>query len=96
MRTSKNKTKRNKAKNESSFFLNRTVSNGRKRKTNTRKRKEKIFKGGNNPFSDIFGMWGTMTYNLSNAFSVFTITPPSGYLNQSASVSNPSPSKQFV
>lgn len=80
---------------------NRTANKYRKRgtrrnKSKTRKTKEKIFKGGNNPFSNIFGMWGTMTYNLSNAFSVFTITPPTGYLNQSQSVSNPSPSKQFV
>ena len=71
------------------------------RKTNrgkrkTRKVKTRKMKGGNNPFSDIFGMWGTMTYNLSNAFSGFTITPPTGYMNQSSAVSNPSPSKQFV
>jgi hypothetical protein len=95
MRTSKNKTKAN--MNAKNTTANKSASNGRKKtRTQKRKRKEKIFKGGNSPFSDIFGMWGTMTYNLSNAFSVFTITPPSGYLNQSSSVSNPSPSKQFV
>jgi hypothetical protein len=41
-------------------------------------------------------MWGTMTYNLSNALSVFTITPQNPHMSQSASVSNPSPGKQFV
>jgi hypothetical protein len=100
MRTSKNKTN----KKHEITNLNASASKGRKTRTQRkihtrtqkRKRKEKIFKGGNNPFSDIMGMWGTMTYNLSNAFSVFTITPPSGYLNQSSAVSNPSPSKQFV
>lgn len=91
MRTPKNKT------NKASININTNKKKDRTRnKSKTRKRKEKIFKGGNSPFSDIFGMWGTMTYNLSNAFSVFTITPSSGYLNQSHSVSNPSPSKQFV
>ena len=65
----------------------------RKRKGNkTRKLK---MKGGNNPFSDIFGMWGTMTYNLSNAFSVFTITPPTDYMNQPSKM-DPSPGKQFL
>jgi hypothetical protein len=90
MRTSKNKTI------NAPMNMNKKGKNRTRNKSKTRKRKEKIFKGGNNPFSDIFGMWGTMTYNLSNALSVFTITPPSGYLNQSHSVSNPSPSKQFV
>jgi hypothetical protein len=66
----------------------------KKGKNKTRHRKIKM-KGGNNPFSDIFGMWGTMTYNLSNAFSVFTITPPTAYMNQPSKV-DPSPGKQFV
>ena len=97
MRTSKNKTKSNMNAIAKNTTANMHLSKGRKKsRTQKRKRKEKIFKGGNNPFSDIMGMWGTMTYNLSNAFSVFTITPPSGYLNQSSAVSNPSPSKQFV
>jgi len=70
---------------------NRTKGQGqRKRKNKTRK-----MKGGNNPFSDVFGMWGTMTYNLSNAFSVFTITPPTGHMNQPSKM-DPSPSKQFL
>ena len=69
----------------------KTSKKGRERKT-----KIKIFKGGNNPFSNVFGMWGTMTYNLSNALSVFTITPQNPHMSQSASVSNPSPGKQFV
>jgi hypothetical protein len=80
----------------------RHTTNKRKNKTSKinkiskKGRKTKIFKGGNNPFSDVFGMWGTMTYNLSNALSVFTITPTTPYMSQSASVSNPSPAKQFV
>jgi hypothetical protein len=97
MRTSKNKTKANMNASAKNTTANMHLSKGRKKsRTQKRKRKEKIFKGGNNPFSDIFGMWGTMTYNLSNAFSGFTITPPTGYMNQSSAVSNPSPSKQFV
>jgi hypothetical protein len=84
----KNKTKTN----------TRHTINKRKNKTSKkgRGRKTKIFKGGNNPFSNVFGMWGTMTYNLSNALSVFTIEPPTPYMSQSTSVSNPSPGKQFV
>jgi len=62
---------------------------GKKNKT------RKKMKGGNNPFSDIFGMWGTMTYNLSNAFSVFTISPPTAYMNQPSKM-DPSPGKQFL
>jgi hypothetical protein len=58
-------------------------------------RKMKKIKGGNNPFSDIFGMWGTMTYNLSNAMSVFSVDAPTGYMNQPNRV-DPSPSKQFL
>ena len=65
-----------------------------KEKNKTRNRKIKM-KGGNNPFSDIFGMWGTMTYNLSNAFSVFTIDPPTAYMNQPSKM-DPSPGKQFL
>ena len=99
MRTPKNKTNKapsnmNTKGKDKNKDADKTRNKLKTRKT--RKRKEKIFKGGNSPFSDIFGMWGTMTYNLSNAFSVFTITPPAGYLNQSHSVSNPSPSKQFL
>lgn len=86
--TSLNVNKFNKRKNKTS----KTNKTGKKSKKN----QTKIFKGGNNPFSDVFGMWGTMTYNLSNALSVFTITPPTPYMSQSASVSNPSPGKQFV
>ncbi len=63
----------------------------RKGKNKTRKK----MKGGNNPFSDIFGMWGTMTYNLSNAFSTFTVGPPTGYMNQPSKM-DPSPGKQFL
>ena len=85
--------RKNKTKSKASLSVNKSK---RKNKTSKRERKTKIFKGGNNPFSDVFGMWGTMTYNLSNALSVFTITPPTPYMSQSASVSNPSPGKQFV
>jgi hypothetical protein len=55
----------------------------------------KKIKGGNNPFSDIFGMWGTMTYNLSNALSVFSVDAPTAYMNQPNRV-DPSPGKQFL
>jgi hypothetical protein len=67
---------------------------GRRVKNRTRKIKRKI-KGGNNPFSDIFGMWGTMTYNLSNAMSVFSVDAPTAYMNQPNRV-DPSPGKQFL
>jgi hypothetical protein len=66
-----------------------------KEKNKSRKTRKIKMKGGNNPFSDIFGMWGTMTYNLSNAFSVFTITPPTAYMNQPSRM-DPSPGKQFL
>ena len=66
----------------------------RVKKVKTKKMKRKI-KGGNNPFSDIFGMWGTMTYNLSNALSVFSVDAPTAYMNQPNRV-DPSPSKQFI
>lgn len=65
------------------------------RKIRKEKNKTRRMKGGNNPFSDIFGMWGTMTYNLSNAFSVFTISPPTAYMNQPTKM-DPSPGKQFL
>ena len=67
---------------------------GKGKEKNKTRRKIKM-KGGNNPFSDIFGMWGTMTYNLSNAFSVFTIDPPTAYMNQPSKM-DPSPGKQFL
>ena len=67
----------------------------RNRKTKKIKTKTRKMVGGNNPFSDIFGMWGTMTYNLSNAFSVFTISPPTAYMNQPSKM-DPSPGKQFL
>ena len=72
---------------------------GKRKTRKTRKEKNKTrrkMKGGNNPFSDIFGMWGTMTYNLSNAISVFTITPPSGATNPTSELIDPSPGKQFL
>ena len=69
----------------------------RLKRNKTRKMKgSKKIKGGNNPFSDIFGMWGTMTYNLSNAISVFSITPPAGATNPTSKVIDPSPGKQFL
>jgi hypothetical protein len=88
----KNKTKSNVNKGKTNKTKNKTIKKGQKKQT----KQTKIFKGGNNPFSDVFGMWGTITYNLSNALSVFTITPPTPYMSRSASVSNPSPAKQFV
>jgi hypothetical protein len=68
----------------------------RKTKKNKTKTKTRKMVGGNNPFSDIFGMWGTMTYNLSNAISVFSITPPAGATNPTSKVIDPSPGKQFL
>jgi len=68
----------------------------RLKRNKTRKMKgSKKIKGGNNPFSDIFGMWGTMTYNLSNALSVFSVDAPTAYMNQPNRV-DPSPGKQFI
>lgn len=75
----------------------RKTKNNQNKKKNTKKIKTKKIKGGTlNPFSDFFGIWDTMTYNLSNAFSTFTITPPPAYLNSSEIPENPSPSKQFL
>ena len=67
----------------------------RGRRVKNRTRKMKKIKGGNNPFSDIFGMWGTMTYNLSNAMSVFSVDAPTAYMNQPNRM-DPSPGKQFL
>ena len=64
------------------------------RKNRNRKNKTMIIKGGNNPTSGITGLWGTMTYNLSNALSTFSITPPSSPLNPLDRVIDPSPGKQ--
>jgi len=50
-------------------------------------------KGGS--FSDVFSLWDTMTYNLSNAVSTFSITPPTPTGNFPQLV-NPSVSKQFL
>ena len=63
------------------------------------KSKDKIkiptkIKGGNNPFSGISGIFGTMSYNISNAMSTFTITPPSSPINPTEHPMNPSPGKQ--
>ena len=69
--------------------------NNARNKSRKSKSRRIILKGGNNPFSDVFGIWGTMTYNLSNAFSVFSITPPSGGTNPTDKVINPSPGNQF-
>ena len=71
----------------------RNKTNKEKRNRKTRNKK---MVGGNNPFSDIFGMLGTMTYNLSNAVSVFSITPPAGATNPTTKLIDPSPGKQFL
>jgi len=84
-----NKTNKRKTKN--------TQNKEKKIQKKNKTKKTKIIKGGTiNPFSDFFGLFGTMTYNLSNAFSTFTITPPPAYLNSSENPVNPSPSKQFL
>ena len=61
------------------------------------KNNSKKMKGGTiNPFSDFFGIFNTMSYNVSNALSTFTIKPPPAYLNSSENPVNPSFSKQFL
>lgn len=76
---------------------NKNMTRKIKNKTRNRNRKFKnksmIIKGGNNPFSGIGGLFGTMTYNLSNAMAVFTIAPPSSPLTPS--IIDPSPGKQY-
>jgi len=42
-----------------------------------------------------YSLWDTMTYNLSNALSTFSISPPTAIGNVSEPV-NPSVSKQFL
>ena len=74
----------------------KTKMTNRKTKKNKTKTRTRKMVGGNNPFSSIFGMWGTMTYNLSNAVSVFSITPPAGATNPTSKVIDPSPGKQFL
>ena len=75
----------------------KTIKHNKNKTRNRNKIKNKtmIIKGGNNPFSGIGGLWGTMNYNLSNMISGFTITPPSSPLNPSESVINPSPGQEF-
>ncbi len=90
----KKEKKEKKDKNEKNEKKEKTTTRIRMRKGKNKTRKIKM-KGGNNPFSDIFDLWGTMTYNLSNAFSVFTITPPTAYMNQPSKM-DPSPGKQFL
>jgi hypothetical protein len=96
----KNKTKGKNKKtkgNKNKTNKNNTRIQSYSVNSNMKKSRKKLkMSGGNNPFSDIFGMWGTMTYNLSDAVSVFTITPPSSHMNPSDKVINPSPSKQFI
>jgi len=79
---------------KSNTNINSRKRQKRQKRDQNKTRKMKM-KGGNNPFSDIFGMWGTMTYNLSNALSVFTISPPTAYMNQPKEM-DPSPGKQFL
>ena len=71
--------------------------NKRKKCSKTKKNKKNKMKGGTiNPFSDFFGIFNTMSYNISNAFSTFTIKPPPAYLNPSDNSLNPSVAKQFL
>lgn len=63
----------------------------RNTKNNTNRTSKYKMKGGFSPFS----IWDTMTYNLSNALSTFTISPPTAVGNVSEPV-NPSVSKQFL
>ena len=68
--------------------------NERRNKSRNKSRKHKmIIKGGNIPFSSISGLFNTMTYNLSNALSTFTIAPPSSPINPDTPI-DPSPGYQ--
>jgi len=67
-----------------------------KNKNNKTKRNKKMKGGTINPFSDFFGVFNTMSYNLSNALSTFSINAPPAYLNSSENPVNPSYSKQFL
>ena len=74
-------------------------SRNNKSRNNKSRNKIKIptkIKGGNNPFSGISGIFGTINYNLSNAMSTFTITPPSSPINPSDKVIDPSPGKHYL
>jgi len=68
--------------------MTKMTKNNKTNKHNTNKRK---MKGG---FS-IGSLWDTMTYNLSNAISTFSISPPTAQGN-SPSLVNPSVSKHFL
>jgi len=68
----------------------------RTNKNNKTKRNKKMKGGTINPFSDFFGIFDTMSYNLSNALSTFSINAPPAYLNSSEDPVNPSYSKQFL
>jgi hypothetical protein len=86
MKTNTNNKKNRKTKN---------TNRNRKTKNERLRNKTRKIKGGNNPFSDFFGLWGTMTYNLSNALSVFSIDPPPSHMNP-PNIVDPSPGKQFL
>ena len=74
----------NKTKSRKSRKYGKSIKYGKSRKI-------RKMKGG---FS-VFSVWDTMTYNLSNALSTFTISPPTAIGNVSEPV-NPSVSKQFL
>ena len=86
----------NKSKKTKKGKLN-SRNKGRKTRTNTTNKinfKSKLSKKMKGGFS-AFSVWDTMTYNLSNALSTFTISPPTAVGNVSEPV-NPSVSKQFL
>jgi hypothetical protein len=91
MRYNKSRTGKNKTRTRS------TRTNARRSKTNKIKtnkiktNKKNKMKGGFSAYS----VWDTMTYNLSNALSTFSISPPTAIGNVSEPV-NPSVSKQFL
>jgi len=83
-------------KNKNTIRKSRNKTKKTKKRLRNKINKTMIIKGGNNPFSGIGGLWGTMNYNLSNAISEFTITPPASPLNPSDKVISPSPGKQYL
>jgi hypothetical protein len=72
------------------------IHNNKNNKKNINNKSNKMKGGTINPFSDFFGIFNTMSYNLSNALSTFAIKPPPAYMNSSQNPVNPSFAKQFL
>ena len=83
------------SKGKNRTALNRKNKSKIRNSRNTRNTRNKSIKMKGGSFSDVFSLWDTMTYNLSNAVSTFSITPPTATGNFPQLV-NPSVSKQFL